>query len=268
MTRVRMLVAYDGSGFAGFAPNPGVTTVGATLADTLERVLRQPTTITCAGRTDAGVHAWGQVVTFDTDFDPLDLAALQRSVNGMCAPKIVVRALEIAPDGFDARHSAVHRRYRYTVLNRPVPDPFLAATTWHLAAPLDLAGMRLGCDPFIGEHDFASFCRKAPDRSLVRTVHSAEWDDLGDGLLRFEIEATSFCQQMVRAIVGTLVEVGLGRKHAGEVAAILRARDRAVAGALAPPQGLSLWEVGYPDPQPSWALPPPPEFVEPPLGSP
>ena len=102
----------------------------------------------------------------------------------------------------------------------------------------------------------------------MRTVHSAEWDDLGDGLLRFEIEATSFCQQMVRAIVGTLVEVGLGRKHAGEVAAILRARDRAAAGALAPPQGLSLWEVGYPDPQPSWALPPPPEFVEPPLGSP
>ena len=98
VTRVRMLVAYDGSGFAGFAPNPGVTTVGATLAGTLERVLRHPTTVTCAGRTDAGVHAWGQVVTFDTELDPdaLDLAALQRSVNGMCAPTIVVRALEIA----------------------------------------------------------------------------------------------------------------------------------------------------------------------------
>jgi tRNA pseudouridine38-40 synthase len=265
-----MLVAYDGSGFAGFAPNPGVTTVGGTLVDTLERVLRHPVTVTCAGRTDAGVHAWGQVVTFDTELDPdaLDLAALQRSVNGLCAPKVVVRALEIAPDDFDARHSASCRRYRYTVLNRAVPDPFLAATTWHVAAPLDLAGMRLGCDPFIGEHDFASFCRKVPEGSLVRTVHSADWVDVGDGLLRFEIEATSFCQQMVRAIVGTLVEVGLGRKHAGEVAAILRARDRAVAGALAPPQGLTLWEVGYPDPQPAWTLPPPPEFVEAPRGSP
>jgi tRNA pseudouridine38-40 synthase len=263
-----MLVAYDGSGFAGFAPNPGVTTVGATLAAALERVLRQPTTVTCAGRTDAGVHAWGQVVTFDTDVAALDLSTLQRSMNAMCAPKIVVRALEIAPDDFDARHSALYRRYRYTVLNRPVPDPFLAATTWHVPAPLDLAGMRLGCDPFIGEHDFASFCRKAPGRSLVRTVHRADWAEMGDGLLRFEIEATSFCQQMVRAIVGTLVEVGQGKKHAGDVAAILRARDRAVAGALAPPHGLSLWEVGYPDPQPSWALPPPPEFVEAPLGSP
>jgi tRNA pseudouridine38-40 synthase len=236
----------------------------------IERVVRCPVILVGAGRTDAGVHAWGQVVTFDTelDADALDLAALQRSVNGMCAPRIVVRALEVAPGDFDARHSALCRRYRYTVLNRSVPDPFLAPTTWHVAAPLDLAGMRLGCDPFIGEHDFASFCRKVPDRSLVRTVHSAGWDERGDGLLRFEIEATSFCQQMVRAIVGTLVEVGLGKKHAGDVAAILRARNRAVAGALAPPQGLTLWEVGYPDPQPSWALPPSPEFVEAPLGSP
>ena len=167
MTRVRMLVAYDGSGFAGFAPNPGVDDRRGHVGGALERVLRHPTTLTCAGRTDAGVHAWGQVVTFDTelDADALDLAALQRSVNGMCGPKIVVRDLEIAPDDFDARHSALCRRYRYTVLNRPVPDPFLAATTWHVAAPLDLAGMRLGCDPFIGEHDFTSFCRKVPDRS-------------------------------------------------------------------------------------------------------
>ena len=103
MTRVRMLVAYDGSGFAGFAPNPGVTTIGATLASTLERVLRHPTTVTCAGRTDAGVHAWGQVVTFDTDVDPLDLPTLQRSVNGMCAPNCVPKAM------FQASGGPLHR---------------------------------------------------------------------------------------------------------------------------------------------------------------
>ncbi len=265
-----MLVAYDGSGFAGFAPNPGVVTVGGTLASTIERVLRHPVTLTCAGRTDAGVHAWGQVVSFDTEVEPdaFDGAALRRSINGLCGPAIVVRDVELAPDDFDARHSALSRRYRYTVLNRDVPDPFLAATTWHVSAPLDLVGMRLACDPFIGEHDFSSFCRKVADRSLVRTVVSASWDDLGEGLLRFEIEAMSFCQQMVRSIVGTLVEVGQGRKHAGDVAAILRAGDRSFAGALAPPHGLSLWEVRYPDPRPSWAFPPEPEFSDASFGSP
>lgn len=265
-----MRVAYDGSGFAGFAPNPGVVTVGGTLAATLERVLRHPVTLTCAGRTDAGVHAWGQVVSFDTELAPeaFDPAALRRSVNGLCGPAVVVRDVELAPDDFDARHSALSRCYRYTVLHRAVPDPFLAATTWHVPSDLDLAGMRLACDPFIGEHDFSSFCRKVPDRSLVRTVLSADWDDLGEGLLRFEIVANAFCQQMVRAIVGTLVEVGQGRKHAGQVAAILRARDRAFAGGVAPPHGLSLWEVRYPDPPPCWARPPEPEFSDAPMGSP
>lgn len=262
-----MRVAYDGSGFAGFAPNPGVVTVGGTLAAAIERVLRHPVTITCAGRTDAGVHAWGQVVSFDTDGE-VDVAALRRSVNAMCGPAIVVRDVELAPDDFDARHSALSRCYRYTVLNRDVPDPFLAATTWHVPAQLDLAGMRLACDPFIGEHDFASFCRKVDGKTLVRTVIAADWDDLGDDRLRFEIVANAFCQQMVRAIVGTLVEVGHGRKHAGQIVAILRARDRAFAGALAPPHGLSLWKVRYPDPQPSWDAPHEPETDEVALGSP
>jgi tRNA pseudouridine38-40 synthase len=128
--------------------------------------------------------------------------------------------------------------------------------------------MRLACDPFIGEHDFSSFCRKVPDRSPVRTVHRAEWDDLGDDLLRFEITANAFCQQMVRAIVGTLVGVGHGRRHAGHIAAILRARDRAFAGALAPPHGLLLWRVDYAEPVPGWDLPPSPEFVGASFGSP
>lgn len=265
-----MRVAYDGSGFAGFAPNPGVVTVGGTLAETIERVLRHPVTLTCAGRTDAGVHAWGQVVSFDTDAeaDAFDPAALRRSVNGLCAPAIVVRDAELAPDDFDARHSALTRCYRYTVLHRDVPDPFLATTTWHVPAPLDLAGMRLACDPFIGEHDFSSFCRRVPDKSLVRTVVSAHWEHIGDGLLRFEIVANAFCQQMVRAIVGTLVEVGQGKKHAGQIAGILRARDRAFAGGVAPPHGLCLWEVAYPDPKPSWDLPPGAGTDEVVLGSP
>ena len=196
--------------------------------------------------------------------ESLDLAALRRSVNGLCGPDVVVRDVELAEDDFDARFSAMSRTYRYTVLNRAVPDPFLAATTWHVSTPLDLAGMRLACDPFIGEHDFSSFCqRRWPDQTpRCAPCSPLQWDDLGDDLLRFEITANAFCQQMVRAIVGTLVEVGQGRKHAGHIAAILRARDRAFAGGLAPPHGLLLWRVDYPEPVPGWDLPPAPDFVE------
>jgi tRNA pseudouridine38-40 synthase len=247
-----MVVAYDGTGFHGFAANAGVPTVAGALRDAIERVLGEPVVLTGAGRTDAGVHALGQVVSFDLTVADVDLARLTRSVNGLCGPAIAVRATDVAPDGFDARFSALWRRYRYTILNRPGPDPFLASTAWHVTTPLDLGLMRLGVDPLVGEHDFTSFCRArvADDGTpapLVRRVLDAGWNDAGDGVLRFEIRAVAFCHQMVRSIVGTLVDVGSGRKVAGDVLGILRARDRAATGQLAPPHGLCLWEVGYPD---------------------
>ena len=251
LVRVRLLVAYDGTGFSGFAENPGVKTVAGSLARSLERVVRHRIQLTCAGRTDAGVHGWGQVVTFDTAAEHLDLEGLVRSVNRMCAPSIVVRYASIAPDDFDARRSATARCYRYTVLNTPVANPFLARTAWHVPEPLELAALRLGCDPLIGTHDFSSFCRKpkvpagVEPPSMVRTVRDASWVELGDGLLRFDIEASSFCQQMVRAIVGTLVDMGRGKRTAGEMRSILEARTRAAASGVAPPHGLVLWEVRY-----------------------
>jgi tRNA pseudouridine38-40 synthase len=249
--RIRLTVAYDGSRFHGFAANPGVSTVGGSLAGAIAKVVGHPVQLTCAGRTDTGVHAWGQVVHFDTDHFAVDAEAelrrLQRSLNKMLAPAVVVREASVAPPGFDARRSATGRRYRYTVLNRPLPDPFLAAVTWHVADPLDLLAMQLGCDPLFGEHDWTSFCRKppAPDASLVRIVRDARWVDLGDGLLRFEIEASAFCHQMVRSLVGTLVTVGRARLRAGDIAGIIRAKDRALAGEPAPAEGLCLWEVTY-----------------------
>jgi len=251
--RIRMVLAYDGSGFHGFAPNPGVATVGGTLAGALARVLRHDVELTCAGRTDTGVHAWGQVVSFDADPDRYDPLTLQRSLNRQCGPAIVVRDVGTVGDDFDARRSAAGRTYRYTIVNRPVPDPFLAHIAWHVDEPLDLDLLRLGCDPLIGEHDFAAFCRRARLRdggeaSLVRTVRRAEWTDLGEGVLRFEIEANAFCHQMIRSVVGTLVDVGLARKHAGELLGIIAGRDRAKASSLAPPQGLCLWSVSYPEP--------------------
>ena len=254
-SRVRLTVAYDGGGFHGFWPNAGVITVGGTLQEVLERVLDQPVAMTCAGRTDTGVHAWGQVVTFDVDRAEaeLDLPGLQHALNGLCGPAIAVREAAVVATDFDARSSATARVYRYTVLNRPVPDPFLAATTWHVPRPLDLALLRLGCDGLIGEHDFSSFCRVPPPmasgvpRSLVRRVVDARWHDLGDGVLRFDIESSSFCHQMVRSVVGTLVAMGEGRLRPGEMLGIIAARDRHAVPQLAPPHGLSLWEVRYPE---------------------
>jgi tRNA pseudouridine38-40 synthase len=246
--RVRLLVAYDGSGFRGFAEQRTVPTVGGALRQAIETVLGHGVELTCAGRTDAGVHAWGQVVSFDALGEEVDLELLRRSVTKMLGPAIVVRAADVADDGFNARHSAIGRRYRYTVLNDPVPSPFLAATAWHVEHPLDLRAMQLACDPLIGEHDFQSFCRQPSGHEpgpLTRRVREASWVDLEDGRLRFEIEANAFCQQMVRALVGTLVEVGMSKRRAGEVAGILRAKSRQAAGQLAPPHGLCLWEVVY-----------------------
>lgn len=239
-----MTVAYRGTSFRGFAAQPGIRTVGGALTAALERTLRHTVELTCAGRTDAGVHAWGQVVTFSTR-EGVDLVALARGLNKALAPAIVVRSACVVPEGFDARRSATGRRYRYTVLNRAVPDPFLADMAWQVAAPLDVRAMRLACDPLHGEHDFASFCRRVEGSSLVRRVRAADWKAVGDDLLRFEIEASSFCQQMVRSLVGTMVEIGVGKRRAGDMADVLRARDRQMAGEVAPPHGLCLWEVSY-----------------------
>ena len=244
--RLMMTVAYHGAGFHGFAVSPGVKTVGGTLAEAIAKVVGHPVTVTCAGRTDTGVHAWGQVVHFDAEERP-EPAKLMRSLNKMVAPAIVVREADVAPAGFDARRSAKGRRYRYTVLNRPVPDPFLAATTWHREESLDVRAMQLACDPLLGEHDWSAFCRKpsGDEASMVRVVRDARWVQLGQGMLRFEIEASAFCHQMVRSMVGTLVAVGQGRIRAGEVAGIIRSRDRSTAGQPAPAHGLCLWEVLY-----------------------
>ena len=248
--RVRATVAYDGTGFAGFAAQKdGPSTVSGTLAEAIERVLGQPVELTCAGRTDAGVHAMGQVVSFDTVDGGLDTVALERAVNKMLRPAIAIRDVRVVDDDFDARFSAKSRRYRYTILNQRSPSPFLAGTSWWIDRPLDLATMRLACDPLIGEHDFSSFCRRAaPEATLVRRVIDARWEAVDDEegcRLQFWIEANAFCHQMVRSIVGTMVDVGLGRLRAGDVSGVLRALDRSKAGNLAPPLGLCLWEVRY-----------------------
>jgi tRNA pseudouridine38-40 synthase len=243
---LRLTVAYDGTEFHGFAAQRDQRTVEGELRDVLARVLqRDDLALTCAGRTDAGVHAWGQVVSLPVD-DDVDVDKVARAVTRQLGPEVVVREAALVDPPFDARHDAQWRAYRYTIVNRPAPDPFLARTAWWVPEPLDLSLLRLGADPFLGEHDFATFCRKGPaGSSTVRRVLDSTWHDLGDGVLRYDITATAFCWQMVRSIVGTLVDVGIGKVRPGEILGLLRARDRNAAGRVGVPQGLCLWEVGY-----------------------
>lgn len=249
VVRVRLLVAYDGTGYHGFAAQPGQKTVAGALTKVIEPVVGHRVDLTCAGRTDKGVHAWGQVVSFDVAADRAVPDTLARAVTKRCGPAIVVREAALVDGAFDARFSARARTYRYTVVNRPVPDPFLARVAWHVPQPLDLELLELACDPFLGEHDFSAFCRRPKDTDtdepLRRRVTAAGWTDLGEGVLRFEITAMAFCHQMVRSVVGSIVAAGHGRLRAGDLRGILRSGDRANAAPLAPAHGLCLWHVTY-----------------------
>lgn len=249
--RFRCVLAYRGTGFRGLAPNHGVRTVMGDLVAAVSKVIRRPVEFSMSGRTDAGVHAWGQVLSGDLPADT-DLADLRRRVNKMCSPDIAIRSIEWAEPGFDARFSATSRRYRYHVWNDPTPNPLLADLVWHVHRPLDLAAMQSAADQVLGEHDFGSFCRKPkmPEgmepASLVRILHEARWTRLDESpMLRFEIAGSAFCHQMVRSLVGTMVDIGIGRIHHTKMAGILAARSREAAGGVAPPAGLILWEVGY-----------------------
>ncbi len=254
LVRVGLLIAYHGGGFRGLAPNDGVRTVVGCIAAALRPFLGYQPDIVMSGRTDAGVHAWGQVLSLDVPEEKADPERIARIINVGLQPEVVCRDASIVADSFSARFAATGRRYRFHVLNTTHPSPFLADTMWWVADPLNLASMRLACDPLIGEHDFSSFCRRpkgatddGAEVSLVRRITRAHWSDLGDGVLRLEIDGSAFCHQMVRSIVGYHVAVGRGRRTAGELRSVLAARDRNAAVSPAPPHGLTLWAVDYPE---------------------
>jgi tRNA pseudouridine38-40 synthase len=251
LRRVRLLVAYDGAPFHGFAFQPGQPTVAGRLIEALERVAGHTVTLTCAGRTDAGVHAAGQVVHVDVaetffEANP-DRRRLVHSLTHQVGPAIAVLDVEPAMEAFDARRSALSRRYRYLLLCPDAPDPLLRHMTWHVPGGLDIAAMRLAADTLLGEHDFSAFCRRPPDGgSMVRRVTEATIRPAARGVLRFDIEANAFCHQMVRSIVGAIVSVGEGKLTAASVLEMLRAGDRSRGSRLAPPGGLCLESVRYP----------------------
>ncbi len=250
--KLKATVAYNGSGFHGFAVNRDVVTVAGRLEEALEVIFREPITITCAGRTDKGVHGRGQVISFDVpDGVGLTPDRVEKSLNGLCKPNIVVREVQVADADFDARFSARWRQYRYQVLASAHPDPLRLLTSWHVPAELDLDSMNRAASHLIGEHDFTSFCKRVkvgegePEKSMVRRVLEAEWSAGHDDVVEFWVKSTAFCHQMVRSFVGTLVDVGLGRYQPDDIPAMLDAKDRLAAGRVAPPEGLTFWRVEY-----------------------
>lgn len=243
MPAFRIDFGYDGTNFHGFARQRGLRTVQGALEDCLSRVLKQEVITTGAGRTDTGVHARAQVVSFETD-SPVDVERLGRSLNGILGPELIVASVTLAPDEFNARFSAIWREYRYQILNGILPDPLRRNVCWHVAEPLDLAAMNAVATGISGQHDFASFCRVPQGGTTYRNVIEADWTEDRD-LTVFRIRANAFCHQMVRSLVGFCIDVGRGRRKSDQITAILEARDRAAASLLAPPHGLILWEVGY-----------------------
>ena len=243
---IRLTIAYDGTGFRGWATqrDPSIRTIEGSIAVILERVVSEPVKLSVAGRTDAGVHARGQVASFRTT-SSVAPERLRGAVNGALAPEVVVLAADEAPAGFDARFSATAREYRYRIDERDPADPFVARYVWSRPGRLALRPMRVAAAALVGEHDFTSFCRHpGGDRSTVRSLTHLTVSRRGP-VVEIRAVANAFLHQMVRSLVGTLVAVGEGKVDPGSMARILAARDRAAAGRLAPARGLTLERVHY-----------------------
>ena len=245
MPHYRLDLAYDGSGFYGFARQaPGIRTVQGALEEALARVFQEEVTVVVAGRTDTGVHARHQVVSFSADRD-IPVSQVRRATSSMLGPEVVSTDCILVPEGFSARFDAKSRTYRYHVLDSEVANPLRRHTTWHVSSRLDVQAMDGAAAGFVGEHDFATFCRRKDGRLTIRTVYQAGVRREPDDTVVFEVRAKAFCHQMVRSLTGFLVEVGRGRRPADAVANLLVARDRSVVPSPAPPTGLVLWHVEY-----------------------
>lgn len=257
--RIRLDLSYDGTDFKGWATQPTLRTVQGSLEEALAVALRVPQVrVVCAGRTDAGVHARGQVVHFDVEPEAVarsagrspetTLDALVRRLNGILPTDVRVRrALEAAP-GFDARFSAIWRRYAYRIADRPdLVDPL---TRHHVLAwqhELDIDAMNTGTVALIGLHDFASFCKRRDGATTIRTLLEFGWTRTPEGLVEGRVVADAFCHSMVRSMVGCMLAVGEGRRPPEWAAEMLAGRVRDPSIVVVHPRGLTLEEVGYPD---------------------
>ena len=241
---IKLTIEYDGTNYHGWQIQPAGETIQSVLEQAVSTLLGKPTSVTGSGRTDAGVHALGQVVNFFSDKE-MDRHRIQRALNALTPDDIAIKDVEIVADSFDARRDGRSRVYEYRILNRSTPSPFHLNRAWHVHDFLDVAAMREAIRCLEGEHDFSSFQAAGCDAPHpIRKVYRTSLDQRGE-LLVYTIEATAFLRHMVRNIVGTLVEGGRGRRSPQAFAGLLEARDRTKAGPTAPAHGLFLMEVKY-----------------------
>lgn len=244
MRRVRLLVQYDGTDYAGFQVQPDRPTVQQELEDGLARLLGEKVRVTAASRTDAGVHALGQVVAFGTE-SVIPAERIPRALNGLLPVAVSCVAAEDCPINFHPRFDARSKLYTYRVLNRTTPSPFICRYAWHVTEQLDVAAMREAARHVPGTHDFASFCAAGSAvQDTRRTVGRLDLETEAD-VIEARIEGDGFLYMMVRIIIGTLVEVGRGRMDPAGMGEVIAGRDRGLAGPTAPPQGLCLVRVTY-----------------------
>lgn len=246
MPRLKLTLEYDGTDFVGWQVQPNGRSIQATVERALEKLLKEPVTVMAAGRTDAGVHALGQVVSFQTD-KALPQKAWLQGLGSLLPEDISVVAAEVVPDDFDPRRWSLGKRYRYLISNRPVRSPLRRRTHWEIFQPLDVPAMTEAARALIGRHDYSAF--RASDctaKHAVREVRALEIEKRGDEIV-FTVDGTAFLKHMVRNLVGTLVEVGRGRQPASWVGEVLASKDRTRAGPTAPAQGLTMVHVLYGD---------------------
>lgn len=244
MRNVKVVVEYDGTDYFGFQYQPNVPTVQEELEKALAKIVKEQVTVYGSGRTDAGVHATGQVISFRTE-GTVPVERLCVAMNALLPRSIAAVVAEEVEQEFHARYAAKSRLYSYRILNRELRSAFWGRYSWLVARPLDVEAMREGARWLLGVHDFSSFsCAARDDGSPIRRMDVSDVRREGESVI-VEVRANAFLRSMVRAIVGTLVEVGLGKRHSSEMREILEARDRRRAGKTAPPQGLCLVEVEY-----------------------
>ena len=245
MRNIRLLIEYDGTNYLGWQVQAKGLTIQGVIEEKLTLLTGEKINLIGSGRTDAGVHALGQVASFKTR-SRMESRTLQKALNSLLPSDIVIQKVEEVEEDFHARKNPKGKVYEYHILNRETRSAFHRAYAWHLPQRLNLMEMRRAARMLIGEHDFSCFRSVGtPTKTAVRRVFRSEWKRNQEGFLRFEIEATGFLKQMVRAIVGTLVDVGKGRISVEGFREILESKDRSKAGPTAPAHGLFLKEVKY-----------------------